>query len=267
MDAHAKRFLWSRVVNVVSSGCSVLLTSHSMEECEALCTRVAIMVKGRLHCIGTPQFIKSKYGDGYTLVLKCAASVVDCVHDAVQESFVGTTLVESHRGYCRFIVPTKSALPLSATFQKLLVLKGKFSIEHFTISQTSLEDVFLKFSSPDLEASETEAGLANGGVGLHGNSEDTIRTSTSEREEEVANEFSDDDDADNSEDGEDEDTWYEGADMAYHTNQMFMVEGDDAAVKIGSGYDHNNNSDNNRNINNNNIRLGMQHCSFESSEA
>eukprot|EP00056_Hartaetosiga_gracilis_P022445 m.30486 g.30486 ORF g.30486 m.30486 type:complete len:2380 (+) comp9648_c0_seq1:54-7193(+) len=148
MDAHAKRFLWSRVVNVVETGASVLLTSHSMEECEALCTRVGIMVKGRLHCIGTPQFIKTKYGDGYTLVLKCDASAVVGVQDAVMKAFKGTNLVESHRGYSRFIVPTASSLPLSSTFLTLLQLKEKLGIEHFTFSQTSLEDVFLKFSSP-----------------------------------------------------------------------------------------------------------------------
>lgn len=35
-----------------------------MEEAEALSTRLAIMVKGNFQCIGTPQHIKSKYGEG-----------------------------------------------------------------------------------------------------------------------------------------------------------------------------------------------------------
>jgi ATP-binding cassette subfamily A (ABC1) protein 5 len=41
-----------------------------MEEADALCTRIAIMVKGSLLCIGSPQRLKSKYGAGYTLEIK-----------------------------------------------------------------------------------------------------------------------------------------------------------------------------------------------------
>ena len=102
---------------VVKINQTFLVFCFSMEECEALCTRVAIMVKGRLQCVGTPQYIKSRYGDGYTLVLKCAPDLVLKVQKAVEERFQGTTLVESHRGYCRFIVPTCVVLPLSNAFE------------------------------------------------------------------------------------------------------------------------------------------------------
>merc|ERR1712130_793658 len=44
-------------------------TTHSMEECEALCHRLGIMVKGQLRCLGTPQHLKSKFGKGYQLDL------------------------------------------------------------------------------------------------------------------------------------------------------------------------------------------------------
>lgn len=60
MDPVARRFVWQRVRQVVAAGRSVLLTSHSMEECEALCDRLTIMVNGRLTCIGSPQHLKHK---------------------------------------------------------------------------------------------------------------------------------------------------------------------------------------------------------------
>eukprot|EP01084_Bolivina_argentea_P118609 210407_1 len=50
-------------------GRCVLLTTHSMEECEALCHRLGIMVNGQLRCLGTPQHLKSKFGSGYQLDL------------------------------------------------------------------------------------------------------------------------------------------------------------------------------------------------------
>jgi ABC-type uncharacterized transport system ATPase subunit len=45
-----------------------------MEECEALCTKLGIMVNGQFRCMGNLQHLKSKYGKGYTLIIKCKHS-------------------------------------------------------------------------------------------------------------------------------------------------------------------------------------------------
>jgi ABC-type multidrug transport system ATPase subunit len=42
----------------------------SMDECEALCSRLAIMVGGRMVCVGPIGHLKNKYGQGYTLMVK-----------------------------------------------------------------------------------------------------------------------------------------------------------------------------------------------------
>ncbi len=47
-----------------TAGHTVVLTSHSMEECEALCTRVGIMTAGHLRCLGTVQHLKNRFGAG-----------------------------------------------------------------------------------------------------------------------------------------------------------------------------------------------------------
>ena len=62
MDPGARRFLWNTLSDVVKSGRLIVLTTHSMEECEALCTRLAIMVNGQFQCIGSVQHIKSRFG-------------------------------------------------------------------------------------------------------------------------------------------------------------------------------------------------------------
>merc|ERR1712223_965144 len=71
MDPMARRHMWEFIRETMSGRC-VLLTTHSMEECEALCHRLAIMVKGQLRCLGTPQHLKSKFGNGYQLDLTLA---------------------------------------------------------------------------------------------------------------------------------------------------------------------------------------------------
>ncbi len=42
-----------------------------MEESEALCDKMGIMMSGQLQCFGSINHIKDKYGDGYRLVIKC----------------------------------------------------------------------------------------------------------------------------------------------------------------------------------------------------
>ncbi|KAH0521446.1 ATP-binding cassette sub-family A member 13 [Microtus ochrogaster] len=60
MDPCSKRYLWQTITQEVRDGCAAVLTSHSMEECEALCTRLAIMVDGSFRCLGPPQHIKNR---------------------------------------------------------------------------------------------------------------------------------------------------------------------------------------------------------------
>ncbi|PWA20139.1 hypothetical protein CCH79_00020528, partial [Gambusia affinis] len=59
MDPRARRALWNCIHSVIKEGRSIVLTSHSMEECEALCTRMAIMVNGRFRCLGSVQHLKN----------------------------------------------------------------------------------------------------------------------------------------------------------------------------------------------------------------
>lgn len=69
MDPIAKRDLWDAVAKVHNSGKSVVLSSHSMEECEALCTSLAIMVNGEFTFIGSPQQLKDKSPKAYVLTI------------------------------------------------------------------------------------------------------------------------------------------------------------------------------------------------------
>ncbi|OQR89087.1 ATP-binding Cassette (ABC) Superfamily, partial [Achlya hypogyna] len=59
MDPAARRAMWDVIVGVLSEKrCAVVLTTHSMEECQALCTRIGILVSGQLKCLGSAQHLK-----------------------------------------------------------------------------------------------------------------------------------------------------------------------------------------------------------------
>lgn len=71
MDPMARRFMWRVISDAVmrprKEQCSVILTTHSMEECEALCSRVGIMVDGVMRCLGSSQRLRSLYGLGFQM--------------------------------------------------------------------------------------------------------------------------------------------------------------------------------------------------------
>merc|ERR1712223_1462395 len=68
MDPMARRSMWDFIRQTMKGRC-VILTTHSMGECEALCHKLCIMTDGQLRCLGTPQHLKSKFGHGYQLDL------------------------------------------------------------------------------------------------------------------------------------------------------------------------------------------------------
>ena len=72
MDPEARRFMWSIVgkISTEKKHSSVVLTTHSMEEAEALSTKLAIMVEGSIECIGSVQELKNKYGKGFEVEVK-----------------------------------------------------------------------------------------------------------------------------------------------------------------------------------------------------
>ncbi len=71
VDPSARRKIWSTLVNIQEKYRSaIILTSHSMEECEALCSRIAIMVNGEFKCLGSVQDLRSKFGQGFTVMAK-----------------------------------------------------------------------------------------------------------------------------------------------------------------------------------------------------
>eukprot|EP00521_Asterionellopsis_glacialis_P007753 CAMPEP_0195283366 /NCGR_PEP_ID=MMETSP0707-20130614/1928_1 /TAXON_ID=33640 /ORGANISM="Asterionellopsis glacialis, Strain CCMP134" /LENGTH=1953 /DNA_ID=CAMNT_0040342525 /DNA_START=72 /DNA_END=5933 /DNA_ORIENTATION=+ len=77
MDPVARRDMWGVISDmVVGEGLqedektSVILTTHSMEECEALCPRIGIMANGKLRCLGSAQHLKTRFGQGYQVELK-----------------------------------------------------------------------------------------------------------------------------------------------------------------------------------------------------
>ena len=69
LDPQARRSLWALVHGLRERGKTIVLTTHAMEEAEALCDRVAIMEGGRIVAIDTPARLVARHGGG--LAIRC----------------------------------------------------------------------------------------------------------------------------------------------------------------------------------------------------
>ena len=61
LDPHARRNLWTLVRDIQAKGKTIVLTTHYMEEAEALCDRVAVMDRGKIIALDTPDNLIARY--------------------------------------------------------------------------------------------------------------------------------------------------------------------------------------------------------------
>uniref|UniRef100_H0XJ34 ABC transporter domain-containing protein n=1 Tax=Otolemur garnettii TaxID=30611 RepID=H0XJ34_OTOGA len=149
MDPVARRLLWDKVTQTRESGKTIIITSHSMEECDALCTNLAIMVQGKFMCLGSPQHLKSKFGNIY--ILKAKAKTKDKLEDFkmfIKITFPDSVLKHENQGILNYYIPRKDT-GWGQVFGILEKAKEQFDLEDYSISQVTLEQVFLSFADTD----------------------------------------------------------------------------------------------------------------------
>ncbi|ORX43294.1 P-loop containing nucleoside triphosphate hydrolase protein [Piromyces finnis] len=148
MDPSTRRLIWEIIKSTKRRNDSALImTTHSMEEAEQLCDRLAILVNGRLICIGSPEHLKMKYGKGYILELQC--NDVDQFHSEVVEK---CNLFNSHEYKMERIsnnrgkYEVKMTKKLGLVFERMEEYKKKGLVNDYSFNQTSLEQIFINFA-------------------------------------------------------------------------------------------------------------------------
>ncbi|XP_063704504.1 phospholipid-transporting ATPase ABCA3-like [Culicoides brevitarsis] len=151
MDPGARRQLWNIICKMRDKGRSIILTSHSMEECENLCTRLAIMVNGEFKCIGSVQHLKNKFSKGFVLTIKKSRetagrkSDMNEIKNFISNRFEGAYLKEEHSDMLAYHIP-QTTLKWSEMFGIMEDNKETLDIQDYSLGQTSLEQVFLFFT-------------------------------------------------------------------------------------------------------------------------
>ncbi|EDV20637.1 uncharacterized protein TRIADDRAFT_60879 [Trichoplax adhaerens] len=154
LDPGAKRFLWNAISASITGETGAVITTHSMEEADALCSRVGIMVGGQLRCLGSTQHLKNKYGGGYHLDVKFSLDVVGSnginqlnnITDFVKRAFPTSVLGEHFGHRATYKIPSDDIKSLAKSFASLEQGKSKVGIVEYSFSQSTLEQVFLEFA-------------------------------------------------------------------------------------------------------------------------
>ena len=127
------------------AGRVLLLTTHYMDEADALAHRIGIMAAGKLRVLGSPQHLKSRHGGGYRLAISGPAARAAEVDEAVRATFATATLLEAHGGTQSFDVGAQ--IELAPAFAALELAKEAGMLHTYSLSQTTLEQVFLNIAA------------------------------------------------------------------------------------------------------------------------
>ncbi len=134
MDVEARRLFWSVITSLVSRGTTVVLTTHYLEEADALADRIIMLSEGRIAAEGTPQTLKDM----------AAAKVIRCRTDLAPDVLQQLPAVKQVRDSGNRI-ELHSSEP-EQTLRELLALDS--DVSDLTVTGIALEDAFLNLTTP-----------------------------------------------------------------------------------------------------------------------
>jgi ABC-2 type transport system ATP-binding protein len=140
LDIEARRAMWAEIRSLAARGKTVLLTTHYLEEADALAHRIVVINKGRVICSGTPAEVKSL---GSSTDAAATLKIIRCVTTLPADTLhnlIGVTAADTLNG----LTTLTSAQP-EATLRELLALDQ--SLHSLEVASPALEDAFLALTS------------------------------------------------------------------------------------------------------------------------
>jgi ABC-2 type transport system ATP-binding protein len=139
LDIEARRAMWAAIRSLAARGKTILLTTHYLEEADALADRIIVVNKGKLICEGTPAEVKSLgggTGSRSVKLIRCGTSLAV----GLLQSIPGVTAVAFNGGLAQITSTTPEA-----TLRELLALDP--SLHSLEVASPALEDAFLALTA------------------------------------------------------------------------------------------------------------------------
>jgi ABC-2 type transport system ATP-binding protein len=144
LDIEARRAMWAQIRSLAARGKTVLLTTHYLEEADALAHRIIVLNKGKLVCSGTPAEVKS-LGAAATSSQPNAIGlkIIRCVTTLGEDHLLAMPGVGGIEAAGAFSIITTSQP--EATLREMLALDQ--SLHSLEVNSPALEDAFLALTS------------------------------------------------------------------------------------------------------------------------
>jgi ABC-2 type transport system ATP-binding protein len=146
-DPSARRQAWATIKDLCALGKTVFLTTHFMDEAQALADRVAVMANGRLVAMGTP----AEIGGRDTAPTEIAFVLPDGVALGDLPDLGDATVTEPAPGRARIVAPhgVRAAHAITGW-----ALARAYDLRGFEVTQPSLEDVYLRLTDTPTDIAE-----------------------------------------------------------------------------------------------------------------
>uniref|UniRef100_M4B855 ABC transporter domain-containing protein n=1 Tax=Hyaloperonospora arabidopsidis (strain Emoy2) TaxID=559515 RepID=M4B855_HYAAE len=159
MDLKARLDTWDTLKRAVTHR-AVILTTHSMQEAQALCENIGIVADGKLKCCGSSLFLRNQYGVGYKLTVSHGESAdqdddrnhlrsrrqtrTGQLMTVLTKYVPNATIMSDSRWETRVQLNDGEEKHLAGLFKELETMKQASTIKRYAIAATGLEDVFVK---------------------------------------------------------------------------------------------------------------------------
>jgi ABC-2 type transport system ATP-binding protein len=139
LDPTARRKLLDFLKNKIKTGLTIFFTTHVLTEAEYICDEIAIMNRGKIIAVDTPQELKNRFGSEKTIKIHLS-QVQEKIHNLLKD--VKDCKIDFNTGTNITIHSDESEIVLLKTLQ--ILNENGISIEDLTAMPTNLEEIFLK---------------------------------------------------------------------------------------------------------------------------
>ncbi|XP_016960530.1 ATP-binding cassette sub-family A member 17 isoform X2 [Drosophila biarmipes] len=154
VDPSTRNYLSHKIESACKGGRAVLLTTTSLDEVNAMCSRVGFLVAGEMSCIGSLQSVRSEVSNVNVLKVKLKSKPEEQKKDIKKfkadmlRLFPMAKLQETLDRYLKYHVYKNSAT-LSNLFYQMEMKRNEGKLEDYSISQASLEDILMELNDID----------------------------------------------------------------------------------------------------------------------
>ncbi len=146
LDPQSRIALWDILGELHTDGQTILLTTHYMEEADALCDRLAIIDHGKLLALDTPERLKRSVGID-AMITVSATGDLDRLATVLRDAIPAATKVEAVEGVVRvWVQQLRGVLPAIVDASE----KQGFAVTDLSSTEPTLETVFINLTGKDL---------------------------------------------------------------------------------------------------------------------